>query len=105
MTVSVRMNPLLEKELDSAARRLGVTKSQFIISAVERALGLTDPAALYQKVMEEAADYAVSDPPPDPVQADEEIAVKRHLRADHQRQQDDFAAHLQSRSSPHKSQL
>ena len=39
MAVSVRMNPLLEKELELAARRKGVTKSQFIVDAVERALG------------------------------------------------------------------
>lgn len=39
MAVSVRMNPLLEKELELAAQRLGLTKSQFIIDAVERALG------------------------------------------------------------------
>ena len=40
MAVSVRMDPLLEKELEQAARRQGVSKSQFIITAVERALGL-----------------------------------------------------------------
>ena len=39
MAVSVRMSPLLEKELELAAQRKGVTKSQFIIEAVERALG------------------------------------------------------------------
>ena len=39
MAVSVRMDPLLEKELELAASRQGVTKSQFIIDAVERALG------------------------------------------------------------------
>jgi RHH-type rel operon transcriptional repressor/antitoxin RelB len=33
------MDPLLEKELELAAQRQGVSKSQFIISAVERALG------------------------------------------------------------------
>ncbi len=46
MTVSVRMDPLLEKELDLAARRQGVTKSQFIIDAVERALGRRNPYEL-----------------------------------------------------------
>lgn len=39
MTVSVRMNPLLENELEQAAKRQGVSKSQFVIDAVERALG------------------------------------------------------------------
>ena len=42
MAVSVRMEPLLERELEQAARRQGVTKSQFIIAAVERALGRKD---------------------------------------------------------------
>jgi predicted DNA-binding protein len=39
MTVSVRMDPLLERELELAAKRQGITKSQFVIDAVERALG------------------------------------------------------------------
>jgi len=46
MAVSVRMDPLLEKELDLAAKRLGITKSQFVIDAVERALGRKDPHEL-----------------------------------------------------------
>lgn len=62
MAVSVRMDPLLEKELEQAARRLGQTKSQFIIDAVERALGRKDPAQLYHRVMEEAAPYRLADP-------------------------------------------
>ena len=43
MAVSVRMDPLLEKELDLAAKRMGITKSQFVIDAVERALGRKNP--------------------------------------------------------------
>ena len=39
MTVSVRMNPLLEIQLEQAAKRKGITKSQFIIDAVKDALG------------------------------------------------------------------
>ena len=39
MAVSLRMDPLLEKELELAAKRKGITKSQFIVEAVERALG------------------------------------------------------------------
>jgi RHH-type rel operon transcriptional repressor/antitoxin RelB len=39
MALSVRMDPLLEKELELAAQRQGISKSQFIINAVERALG------------------------------------------------------------------
>ena len=39
MTVSVRMDPLLEIQLEQAAKRKGITKSQFIIDAVKDALG------------------------------------------------------------------
>lgn len=56
MAVSVRMDPLLERELELAAKRQGLTKSQFIINAVERALGRKDPYALYQQVMREMSE-------------------------------------------------
>ena len=39
MAVSVRMDPLLEIQLEQAAKRKGITKSQFIIDAVKDALG------------------------------------------------------------------
>jgi RHH-type rel operon transcriptional repressor/antitoxin RelB len=61
MAVSVRMDPLMEKELELAAKRRGVTKSQFIIEAVERALGRKDPAALYQQVMERPGTYSAAE--------------------------------------------
>jgi RHH-type rel operon transcriptional repressor/antitoxin RelB len=47
------MDPLLERELDAAARRLGKTKSQFIIDAVERALGRKNPYELMQRLLAE----------------------------------------------------
>ncbi|WP_156373195.1 hypothetical protein [Pseudorhodoferax sp. Leaf267] len=50
MAVSVRMDPLMEKELELAAKRKGVTKSQFIIDAVQHALGHQDPYALLLKI-------------------------------------------------------
>jgi len=50
------MDPLLERELELAAKRQGLTKSQFIINAVELALGRKDPYALYQQVMREVAE-------------------------------------------------
>jgi len=56
MAVSVRMEPLLEKELALAAKRRGISKSQFIIEAVERALGRNNPGELYLKVMQEMGD-------------------------------------------------
>ena len=46
MAVSVRMDPLLERELELAAKRKGMTKSQFIIEAVERSLGRKNPYEL-----------------------------------------------------------
>jgi RHH-type rel operon transcriptional repressor/antitoxin RelB len=53
MAVSVRLEPLLEKELELAAKRLGVTKSQFIVSALEQALGRQNPYELLLKVQAE----------------------------------------------------
>ena len=55
MAVSVRMDPLMEKELELAAKRKGVTKSQFIIDAVERALGRKNPYALMMQLKAEEA--------------------------------------------------
>ena len=48
MAVLVRMDPLLEGELEQAAQRQGITKSQFIIAAVDRALGRKNPCELMQ---------------------------------------------------------
>lgn len=61
MAVSVRMDPLLEKELELAAQRKGITKSQFIVDAVERALGRKNPYELMMvlKAEEARADYKV----------------------------------------------
>lgn len=55
MAVSVRMDPLLERELELAAKRLGVTKSQFITDAVMRALGRKSPFELMQQAKAELA--------------------------------------------------
>jgi RHH-type rel operon transcriptional repressor/antitoxin RelB len=99
MPVSVRMQPLLEKELELAARRQGVTKSQFIISAVERALGRKDPGALYHKVREEAARYSIGEGVPEDDLPAHKSPVRRSLRARHQRQQDEYAAWLARRKT------
>jgi RHH-type rel operon transcriptional repressor/antitoxin RelB len=100
MAVSVRMNPLIEKELELAARRRGITKSQFIIDAVERALGRKDPAALYLKVMAEAEQSKL----PEHMLEDEDLpadkrALRRMLRAKHERDQKDYAAYLEQREA------
>lgn len=90
MAVSVRMGPLMEKELELAAKRKGVTKSQFIIEAVERALGRKDPYALLMQLKAEegqpeydAVREAFKDdvPPSDPDERKEYI--RRKLRAKH----------------------
>lgn len=72
MAVSVRMDPLLERDLEAAAKRQGVTKSQFIIDAVERALGRKNPYELLLKVEREFA----------PLRVVEERAAKRGLGAE-----------------------
>ncbi len=65
MAVSVRLEPLLEKELELTAKRLGVTKSQFIVSALEKALGRKNPYELLLKVKAEAAKTPAPDVPAD----------------------------------------
>jgi predicted DNA-binding protein len=50
MAVSVRLDPLLEAKLTQQASLLGITKSDFIKDAIERVLGITDPAALLREV-------------------------------------------------------
>ena len=59
MAVSVRMDPLLERQLEQAAKRQGVTKSRFIVAAVERALGHKNPYELMLalKAEEKAPEY------------------------------------------------
>ena len=53
MAVSVRMDSLLEKELELAAQRRSVTESRFVIDAVEKALGRRDTYALMQSLVAE----------------------------------------------------
>ena len=83
MAVSVRMDPLLEIELQQAAERQGVTKSQFIIAAVERALGRKNPYELMQqlKAEEPRAKYKVVQQPYDSVAA--KAALRKRLKAKH----------------------
>jgi hypothetical protein len=53
MAVSVRMDPHLERDLEAAAKRQGITKSQFIVDAVQRALGRKNPVELMLKLQAE----------------------------------------------------
>lgn len=50
MAISVRLDPVLEARLTQQAALLGVTKSDFIKDALERVLGMKDPAALLRQV-------------------------------------------------------
>ena len=50
MTLTVRLDPALETKVDQEAKRLGITKSDFVKDAIERVLGLKNPAALLKAV-------------------------------------------------------
>jgi predicted DNA-binding protein len=50
MAVSVRLDPVIEAKLTQQANLLGITKSDFIKDAIERVLGLKNPAALLREV-------------------------------------------------------
>ena len=83
MAVSVRMDPLLEIELQQAAERQGITKSQFIIAAVERALGRKNPYELMVALQAEEprAAYEATQQPYDSVPS--RAAMRRKLKAKH----------------------
>ncbi|MDP1568237.1 MAG: hypothetical protein Q8M91_06370 [Polaromonas sp.] len=87
MTISVRMDPLLERELELAAKRQGLTKSQFVIDAVERALGRRNPYELMLALKAEetrasyAADAESAELPYDTETA--KAAIKAKLKAKH----------------------
>lgn len=94
MTVSVRMDPILVKELEAAAKRLGVTKSQFIIDAVQRALGRKDA---YKLLLEVKAKYpqegraaGANRLPADP--QDWNAHLKATLKAQHRREAAEYEA-------------
>ncbi|MCB1718911.1 MAG: ribbon-helix-helix protein, CopG family [Candidatus Competibacteraceae bacterium] len=50
MTLTVRLDPIIEARLEQEARRLGISKSEFVKDALERVLGLKNPAELLQQV-------------------------------------------------------
>ena len=50
MAVSVRLDPVIDAKLTEQAKLLGVTKSDFIKDAIERVLGMKNPAALLREV-------------------------------------------------------
>ena len=50
MALSVRLGPEIEARLNQEARRLGISKSEFVKDALERVLGLKNPAELLNHV-------------------------------------------------------
>jgi hypothetical protein len=89
MAVSVRLEPMLEKELELTAKRMGVTKSQFIVSALERALGRKNPYELLQKVQSEVREpLPESELQPSPTKA----AIRAKLQAKQAASQADWQA-------------
>lgn len=50
MTLTVRLDAALEARVEQEAKRLGITKSELVKDALERVLGLKNPAALLKAV-------------------------------------------------------
>ena len=50
MALSVRLEPAMEARIEEEARRLGISKSEFVKDAIERVLGLKSPAELLHQV-------------------------------------------------------
>lgn len=99
MAVSVRMDPLLEQELEAAAKRQGVTKSQFIIDAVERALGRRDPYRLLLKVQRAyGLTHEVNEPPARAAEpATRKERYRRDLREKHEADLRDWKAYHEAK--------
>ncbi len=75
MAISVRLAPALEEQISQEARRLGITKSEFVKDAIERALGLKNPAKLLKLVRS-------GSPMGDPTaSANVSLKVKERMRA------------------------
>ena len=89
MTVSVRMAPLLENQMEQAAKRKGITKSQFIIEAVERSLGYKNPFELMTALVaeEDQKAYGPLASPADRVVAQSYEAYEQPYETDRSRQQ------------------
>ncbi|MFV0679964.1 hypothetical protein [Ottowia sp.] len=79
------------------AKRLGVTKSQFIVSALERALGRKNPYELLLKI--KAQEHVVREPSVSigsqlsPAKA----AIRAKLKAKHEASQADWLAYQEAR--------
>ncbi len=92
MLYSVQLEPLLEIELEQAARRLGVSPSQFIFSAVEQALaqakqdGLpTQPARQVEALQENCEQLSAT-----------KLAIRSKLMAQRAANHDDWLAYQEA---------
>lgn len=50
MTLSVQLDPLIAAHLEQEAHRLGISQAEFVQDALERVLGLKNPAQLLKQV-------------------------------------------------------
>lgn len=50
MTLSVRLDPVIEARVEEEAKKLGITKSEFVKDALIRTLGMKNPADLLKQV-------------------------------------------------------
>ncbi len=81
MALSVRLDPLLENRVEQEARRLGITKSEFVKDALERVLGMRNPYELLQQVRN-AAEYVAAEPATTDYSENVSARVKAKLRAE-----------------------
>jgi len=89
MAVSVRMDPLLEKDLEQAARRQGITKSQFIVDAVQHALGRKNPYDLLLQVQGQTVPQVCEQTVPYPIRTPVAINTKTDVNEATARMHDD----------------
>jgi RHH-type rel operon transcriptional repressor/antitoxin RelB len=84
VTISLRINDLLEKQISLAAKSQGITRTQFLINAAEMALGKRQPYALIQtlKAQEAQASYEAKQETPYDTEAAREAIVNK-LKAKH----------------------
>ncbi len=77
MALSVRLEPAIEARIQQEARRLGISKSEFVKDALERVLGLKNPAELLRQVR--------SDTPIGTMDTSEQVSqkVRKKLREKH----------------------
>jgi hypothetical protein len=93
MLNAVQLERWLEKELEQAARRLGVSPSQFIVSAVEQALaqakqdGLSLQPSRQGGVLTESSEHLSAT----------KLAIRSKLKAQRAANQDDWLAYQEAK--------